>query len=74
MGGRTEHPEFHHLKALKLDSVESGDIRVCDHCGDEQLFGNSFALLIAWRTFELCRPCAQGFVKSAAENYRGLTE
>jgi len=74
VAGRTPHPEFHLLNALPLERVQSGLIKECDHCGEQQLYGNSFRLEIGWRMFEICRPCAHGLVKSAAENYRGLTE
>jgi hypothetical protein len=60
----TNHPTFHVLKPLGEGEVLRGEVKLCDHCREEQIFGNAYAIRIAWRHYELCAPCVLDLVNS----------
>ena len=66
-----DRPTFHRLKAIDVDRTIYGDLPTCDHCGDPQIFGNTFVMRVSWCSWELCDECVLGLVmemRSAMED------
>jgi hypothetical protein len=57
------HVEVKNLRALTPDEMTSWDVRYCDICGDEQIFGCVAALHLGYMYLELCAACFRALDK-----------
>jgi len=50
------------IEAQTLRDIERGEMRYCDVCGSEELFGCVAAVVLGYHRAELCRDCWQQLV------------